>query len=52
MHDFPLNTWVEVRFCELERDMVELLKSRVIGSKIPERVEQSIDGILSFPCER
>ena len=44
-NDLPLNTWVEAIYGELLRDIVELLKSRVIGSTKPKRVEESIDRI-------
>ncbi len=44
-NDLPPNEWVEAMYAELVRDIVELLKSRVIGSKKPKRVEESIDRI-------
>ena len=45
INDLPLNEWVEAIYGELLRDIVELLKSRVIGSKKPKRVEESINRI-------
>jgi len=45
INDLPLNGWVETMYSELLRDMVELLKSRVIGSTRPKRVEESIERI-------
>ena len=45
INDLPLNEWVETMYSELLRDIVELLKSRVIGSTRPKRVEESIERI-------
>ena len=44
-NDIPLNEWVEAMYAELVRDIFDLLKSRVIGSKKSKKVEESIDRI-------
>jgi len=50
-NDIPLNEWVEAMYAELVRDMAELLKSRVLGTTKPKRVEDSIDRIYRLYAE-
>jgi hypothetical protein len=45
INDLPLNAYVEAMYGELVGDMAELLKSRVIGTTKPRKVEDSIDRI-------
>jgi len=50
-NDIPLNEWVEAMYAELVSDMAELLKSRVLGTTKPKRVEDSIDRIYRLYAE-
>ena len=52
INDLPLNESVEAVYGELVRDIAELLKSRVIGSKKPKRVQESIDRICRLYGEQ